>query len=120
MANIFVDVNLFFDIASRHREKAKLLNRHKAYLSPLSCHIYCYAEKVAIPDRTLNLFLENFEIISLTDKILKKAMRGPTKDLEDNIQLHSAVKAGCSHFLTNDEKLLSLKRFKKMKIASSL
>lgn len=43
-----------------------------------------------------------------------------SNDLEDNIQLNSAIKADCNFFLTFDKKLLKMKFFGKMKIVSSL
>ncbi len=59
-------------------------------------------------------------LINLSQDILDKALVGPTKDLEDNIQLHSAIKADCDIFLTYDTQLLKLGFFGKTKIKSSL
>ncbi len=41
-------------------------------------------------------------------------------DLEDLIVLNSANSAGCSLFITNDKKLLELKKYGKMKIVKPL
>ena len=120
MANIFLDTNFFFDIASRKQEKAKMLLGHNVSISPLSPHIYCYAEKLRVPDKKFNSFLKNFSVENLTSKILGKALSGPTNDLEDNIQLHSTQKAKADYFLTTDKKLLKLGYFGKTKIAKSL
>jgi len=64
--------------------------------------------------------LKTLHLISLTDKIIDKALLGPTKDLEDNIQLHSAVEADCDIFLTNDKALLKMGYFGKTKIVDHL
>lgn len=120
MVNIFLDTNIFFDVISRNKVKAKLLNNNKAYISPLSCHIYYYSEQVKVPDEKINDFLNNLNIVNLSSKILKQAMEGPTGDLEDNIQLHSALGAECQYFLTNDKNLLNLRVFGKTKIVSKI
>ena len=54
----------------------------------------------------------------LTEYILDKALQGPTKDLEDNIQLHSAAEADCDFFITRDRQLLALGYFGKTKITN--
>lgn len=59
---------------------------------------------------------EKFSIVDLSRSILDKALQGPTADLEDNIQLHSAAEADCDLFLTNDERLLKITFFGKTKI----
>lgn len=120
MANIFLDTNIFFDVAGRDIKKTETLINHRVYLSPLSCHIYCYSEGVVIPDKTLISFFKNFEVVNLSEKIFGNALEGPTKDFEDNIQLHSAKKAKADYFLTSDRKLLKLGYFGKTKIISSL
>lgn len=119
MANIFLDTNFFFDILSRNKTKAKLLDNNKVFVSPLSCHIYYYSENVKVPDGKINDFLKNLNIVNLSSKILKQAMDGPTNDLEDNIQLYSATSSNCDRFLTSDKKLLNLRSFGKIKITSS-
>ena len=58
MANIFVDTNLFFDITIRDRKKAKMLQNHNLYVSPLTYHIYYYSEKINVPDVNLNKTLK--------------------------------------------------------------
>jgi len=88
------------------------------YASPLSFHTLCYADKTKIPNKQLNIFIEGFKVIDFTNQILDRAKLGPTEDLEDNIQLHSAVKARCDTFLTLDKGLLKLKKFGKVKVVS--
>lgn len=120
MANIFIDSNFLFDLTERDLKKRRQLEGNVVYVSPLSYHILFYTYKYTVPAK---LVLENkneFVIVNLTDKILSKAMEGPTSDLEDNIQLHSAVTADCDYFLTSDKKLLKIRVFKKTKIVSRL
>lgn len=120
MASIFLDTNVFFDIIIRDRKKASLFEGNMLYISPLSYHIYCYSEGIKIPDKYLGLTIKNFEFVALSKDLLKKAMEGPTQDLEDNIQLHSALMADCDYFLTSDRRLLNLKFYKKTKIVSKI
>ena len=121
MARIFLDTNLFIDAVHRKPEKRILesLLGHIPYISTLSFHIYYYTCKIRIPDENSLAQKKKFQIIDFTDKILTQAMEGPTTDLEDNIQLHSAVEAECDIFLTNDTKLLKMKFFGKVQIKNS-
>lgn len=120
MANIFIDTNFLFDITVRDKKKVKFLQGHTVYLSPLSIHVYFYTLGIKIPNKILDSLFDNFEFASLSKRILKKAMEGPTKDLEDNIRLHSAVNAECGYFLTSDRKLLKLGFFGRTKIVSKI
>ena len=121
MAKVFVDTNYFIGLAGRTPETdSKTLDRHDAFISTLSCHIYCYVNKVKIPNKKFDSYVSEFNLINFSNNILKKAQQGPTIDLEDNVQLHSAVEAECEYFLTNDKKLLKMKFFGKAKIAKSI
>jgi poly-beta-hydroxyalkanoate depolymerase len=120
MANIFIDSNFLFDITERDLKKRRQLEGNVVCVSPLSYHILFYTYKLHVPVRTMLEYKKQFYIVDLTNKILTKAMRGPTGDLEDNIQLHSAVRAVCDYFLTTDKKLLELRSFGKTKIVSKI
>ena len=120
MAKVFLDTNKVIDLAQRKPEIRNELDGYQVYLSPLSIHILCYANKTKVPDGKISQFKKEFQIIDLTDEILEMSLNGPTNDLEDNIQLHSAAKADCDYFLTNDKKLLKTGYFGKTKICSSL
>ena|SRR3989338_2084314 len=120
MGRIFLDTNFYIDITKRAKEKWKTLGENLLFISPLSVHILFYARKLKVPDLEINKLQEQFGIVPLTEYILDKALQGPTKDLEDNIQLHSAAEADCDIFLTNDSKLLKLKFFGKTEIESAL
>lgn len=122
MAKVYLDTNIFIDAIHRAPEKQILeeLEGHIPYTSTLSFHIYCYTFKVKIPSRKVSEQKEKFQITDLSHTILEKALEGPTNDLEDNIQLHSAAEADCDVFLTADSKLLKLKFFGKTEVKSSL
>ncbi len=120
MANIFLDTNFVFDLIARDKKKITILSGHDIYISPLSLYIYYYSENIKVPHKLTVKLLKRFGFISLSKSLLKKAMEGPTSDLEDNIQLHSALKAGCNYFLTSDKKLLKMRIFGKTKIVSKI
>lgn len=120
MVRIFLDTNQYIDLTKRAKEKWKSLGDNLLFISPLSTHILFYARKLKVPDTEVNKLQEEFGIVPLTKYILDKALAGPTDDLEDNIQLHSAAEADCDVFLTADSKLLKLKFFGKTEVKSSL
>lgn len=119
---LFLDTNFFIDAIHRKPEKNILesLSGFSVYVSPLSFHIYCYLFQIKTPNKELKTQKSKFRIVNLTNEILTNSFGGPTKDLEDNIQLHSAAEADCQYFLTNDKKLLDMKFFGKVKIAKEL
>ena len=120
MAKIFLDTNYFIDAIHRKPEEEILesLENNIIYTSTLSFHIYCYTYKIKIPDDRVIMQKEKFQMMDYSENILDKALEGPTKDLEDNIQLHSASETECDLFLTEDKKLLNMKFFGKCKIIS--
>ena len=120
MARIFLDTNFYIDVTKRAKEKWKSLRSDLIFISPLSTHILFYARKLKVPDQEINELQEQLGIVPLTEYILNKALEGPTTDLEDNIQLHSAAEAECYLFLTEDRKLLDMKFFGKTKLASGV
>jgi predicted nucleic acid-binding protein len=120
MANLFLDTNILFDITERDKTKREQLDGHKVFVSALSYHVLFYTYKYKIPNKKIIKHKREFYIIDLSDKILNQALQGPTKDLEDNIQLHSAAEAECDYILTNDKKLLKMKYFGKTKIVYAL
>ncbi|MBI2597448.1 type II toxin-antitoxin system VapC family toxin [Candidatus Daviesbacteria bacterium] len=120
MAKVFLDTNIFIDAIHRVPEKHILddLEGHIIYTSVLSFHIYCYTFKIKIPNPKALNQKTKFQIIDFSNNILDKALEGPTADLEDNIQLHSAAEVECDILLTEDQKLLNMKFFGKTKIAA--
>ncbi|NCO98364.1 hypothetical protein GW864_04330 [bacterium] len=120
MAKVFLDTNYFIDIIERDKTKRSLLEKNEVYVSPLSYHIYSYVAKKKVPNQLLIHSLKDLIFIDLSIKILSKSLEGPTPDLEDNIQLHSASSADCDYFLTSDKQLLKMKYFGQVEIVSSL
>jgi len=117
MANIFLDASVFFDI----REKRTALFQRDfsndfLFMSILTLDIYFYTFKKKMPDLTF-VGLTNFvQILNFTQDLALKALEGPTKDFEDNVQLHSAIDADCNIFYTRDNGLLKLGYFGNVKI----
>jgi len=122
MAQIFLDSNFVIEtIGLRKSEKeSQNLKGHNAYVSPLTIHIICYVFKINVPSSVITNFVNQVHIVGITQKLLDLALLGPTKDLEDNIQLHSAAEAECDYFLTNDKNLLKIKFFGKTKIVNGI
>ena len=120
--SVFLDTNYFIDTIHRRPERKILdsLLNHVVYISPLSFHIYCYLFKIKLPNNKVAKQRKKFRIVDLTKAVLNSALEGPTQDLEDNIQLHSAAEAECDYFLTNDRGLLKMKFFGKTKIIEAI
>lgn len=122
MARVFVDANYFIYFVNRSpdTDDPELFHSHQLFVSALTCHILYYVNKIKVPDLATISFISDFNLINLGSKIINVSMQGPTNDMEDNIQLHSAVDADCDYFLTNDKKLLRLGYFGKTRILNSL
>lgn len=122
MAKVFLDANYFIDVIHRKPEKQLLdyLIGHTVYISPLSFHIYCYIYKIKMPNKKVISQKEIFAIAEFSGEILTKALSGPTRDFEDNVQLHSAAQSECDIFLTGDKKLQKLGFFGKVEIRSAV
>lgn len=121
MAKVFVDANYFIGLANRTPETdVDIIHSHQSFVSILTIHILFCVNKIKTPDNDTNSFISDFNLIVLDEGVLDKALFGPTNDLEDNIQLHSAAEADCDFFLTNDKKLLKMKFFGKTRIGDRL
>lgn len=122
MAKVYLDSNIFIDAIHRAplKQIIETLEGHVICISVLSFHIYCYTFKIKIPDKKVILQKEKFELVEFSVGVLDKSLAGPTKDLEDNIQLHSAAEADCDIFLTEDQNLLDMKFFGRTRISSRL
>lgn len=118
MVKVFLDTNWYFDLAKRNKEKSKLIKDGLIFISALSTHILFYSFKLKVPDEEINRANKQFSLVPLSQDILNKALDGPTSDLEDNIQLHSAAEVDCDLFLTNDQSLLKMRFFGKTEILS--
>jgi len=121
MKKIFLDANFFIDlIEGRSPIDIYQFKNQALFISPLTVHIYFYVYKIKIADQKFLSFLDFFNLVDLDEEILRNALEGPTNDLEDNIQLHSASFSDCDLFLSSDKKLLKLKFFGKVKIQNKL
>ena len=120
MANIFLDANYWIDAIYRKTTALPATTQNTLYISPLSVQIFCYSYKISVPNTWINEVLNEVRIVDLRRNIFNKALLGPTSDLEDNIQLHSAVAADCDLFLTHVKKLVSLSYFGRMRIAEQI
>ena len=122
MARIFLDTNIFIDIIHRKPEKniRESLVGHIVYISPLSIANFCYIYRIKTPNKIFSAQIRKFQRLALSATICEKALIGPTDDLEDNIQLHSAADAQCEYLLTEDKKLLNMKFFGDIQIQSKL
>lgn len=119
MARIFLDANILIDFLERKREEIQeQLKLHMLFISPLSVHILLYIMNKRTPYSKLSEIQKNFSIIEFNEAILYSSLSGPTKDLEDNIQLHSAAEAEADLFLTSDKELMGMKFFGKTQIIS--
>lgn len=121
MARVFLDTNYFIGLANRTPETdTEILNNHQGFISVLSCHVLFYVNKIKVPNTETESFIDGFNLTSFTLDTLKRALQGPTDDLEDNIQLHSAAESDCAYFLSFDKKLLKLGFFGKTQLVQSL
>lgn len=121
MAKVFLDANKFIDLVEKRSEiSIDEFGQHNVFISPLSAHILIYITKKKVPYRRLNETIGNFSLVDFDWSICYKALEGPTDDLEDNVQLHSAAEAQCDVFLTNDKKLINMKFFGKTRILPEL
>ena|SRR3989344_2702633 len=121
MARVFLDANVVIDIIEERKDwSLDDLNEHKLFVSPLSVHILIYLYKYKIPDTKLDRIEEYWSFVAIDKAVSLKALQGPNKDFEDNVQLHSAADADCDFFLTSDQKLLKMKFFGKVRIVKNL
>lgn len=121
MAAIFLDVNSLIELLKLRPPSAHFNPKdHHFFASPLSFHIIAYTFKLKMSDSSLRKLANQIELIPITASITSKAMTGPTNDLDDNIQLHSASIANCDQFLTNDKNLLKLGYFGQTQIIKAI
>jgi len=64
-----------------------------------------------MPDEDMLDRLSDINIVPMTADIAERAFIGPTKDYEDNVQLHSSAVCLADAFYTADKDLLRLKYF---------
>ena len=111
MAHIFLDANIVMDVVLNRQPHAIDFRNDAVYVSPLSLHILNYSEANKMPSQDLVDFLDWIIIVDLDLRVVRRALLGPTKDFEDNVQLYSADFSDCDYFLTQDKQLLKRKHF---------
>ena len=117
---IFLDTNYYIDIVSRQKRKLQQLTDHEIFISPLSVHIFCYIAKIKTPAKYLIKFNQLLNQVPLNSDIMTASLEGPTSDVADNVQLHSAARTECQFFLTEDKELLKMVYFGTVKIINKL
>ena len=100
MAKIFLDTNIYSHIMRRRTDcNVEDFQGHELFISPLSIHVLAYVFKYKVPNNELAINQEFFNIVPFDSAVTKNSLTGPTNDLEDNIQLHSAAEAECDFLL---------------------
>ena len=131
MQKIFLDANICLDLLDTTRANAKnttswylqnLENKHlKLYFSGdfITTFYYILSERRKIDKSKVILAIESLsrevQPIFITQQDYTNAIRDFNNkifdDFEDLIILNSALKNGCTHFITSDASLLQLKEF---------
>ena len=120
MAKVFLDANWYIDVVRRSKTRIKTLDGYQVFFSPLSTHILFYVYGLKVPSEELNKIHQLITLVPITEKVLQHALKGPTQDLEDNLQLNSAIEVDSDVFLTQDKFLLKMGYFGKMEIKQAL
>jgi len=110
---IFVDTNIFLDIALKREKANEGLIIFKAVKNRIFdgtiaditiINIDYIARKV---ETNINSYLSSiekyFEIVGADNSIIKDGLNISNRDLEDNIQYLLAKKMGCEYIITNDK-----------------
>ena len=121
MVKIFLDANVFYDLMEK-RNKWDFGSLHEDILlvSVESVSIWLYIAKHKMPRESYVELFNQFNFLSFTDSIARKAFLGPTNDYEDNIQLHTAVESDADVFVTKDKNLLKMAIYGKVRIVDHL
>jgi predicted nucleic acid-binding protein len=115
---VFFDTNLLIDLYSMRKRFGSLVqilkqNKGKVYVSTLSVatlHYYAKKDKVSLVE--FQDFTDRFELTDVTAVEISLAYDiAQDNDLEDAVQVASAINAGIDIFYTADKKLAS--RYKK-------
>lgn len=113
MKKIFLDANIFIDIFSDREAGGELghslllaKNPPMLYMSALTVHIAYYVSKVRKSNRDygkIKSLLRVINLVSLDEKIVKRAMEVGFSDFEDTLQYLSAIQE-CDYLVTRDKK----------------
>jgi predicted nucleic acid-binding protein len=110
---IFVDTNIFLDIAFERANASDGLMIFKAIknqifdgvIADISIINIDYISKKVNGDISayLKSIESNFTIIGADNTIISKALKIENNDLEDNIQYLLALRSSCDYIITNDK-----------------
>lgn len=113
MKRVFLDANILIDLVSPERPNHSYIRDFllsaeikNLYISSLSVHIVFYVLKIK-PNtkkcKDMKIFLENINLIPLTENIIKQSINQNFSDFEDCLQYFSAID-NCDYILTGDKK----------------
>jgi len=112
--NIFVDTNIFLDIALDRPGAAEALFIFKAvkngvyqgFIADITIVNIGYIARRSHHDiRSYLAAIERyFRIVGADNRIVKAALQLDNNDLEDSIQYLSALEHNCDHIITNDNR----------------
>lgn len=108
----FLDANILLEILlGRRKEKIarKFLeeNNENLHISILTAHLVVHFGKTVVPLPILRAFLSDYSLLSVDQPDFEWAftnIRG--NDFEDALQLSTAIRNGCSNFVTLDKSLV--------------
>ncbi len=110
---VFVDTNIFLDIALKRKNYQDALVLFKAakaglfagYIADITIVNIDYIARKNMTDVRgfLGIIEENFSILGADNTIIQKALTLHNKDLEDNIQSLLAQQSLCELIITNDQ-----------------
>lgn len=108
---IFLDANILLEILlGRGKEKITraFLEEHSdnLHISTLTAHLVVHFGKAIVPLPVLRSFLADYSLLSVERPDFEWAftnIRG--NDFEDALQLSTAIRNGCTHFVTLDKSL---------------
>lgn len=119
---IFLDTNILLEITLVDRPHYAQVKRflqttkEETAISMLTCHLVMhFGRKEQAEDAFLHAVLNENKLIALTPGDYKWATNNEHgKDFEDALQLSSAIRSGCSSFVTLDAALV--KRYTKLPV----
>lgn len=114
---LFLDVNVLLDFTLKRENYIDIKNVitsienefHKGYITSATLHTLSYFLTKEFGLKTtkeilLNL-LETFTVIDAQKDVLKNALHSNFNDIEDALQVYTALSLKMDFFLTNDKKL---------------
>lgn len=109
-SRVFIDTNIIIDILAQREpffssSKALLTLPHVSFVISSMSIVNAYYICKPRNKKDYQKFISFFEIEELTQEIINHAFKLPINDIEDSIQLVSALSSGADAFITRDIKL---------------